>query len=87
MSIEIKIKTWKCNCGFGQDFEPTSELMDLHYNQSHPSLFKNIKENQCPSCLVGVLNAVINDSEAFLVTVDDEDDIETVQKFRDIEHK
>lgn len=71
----IKIKTWKCQCGYGQDFEPTQELMDLHFNVAHPESFKDIKENQCPSCKIGVLERETRDHHLTTVTIDDENDL------------
>ena len=47
----IKIKTWGCTkCNYHQDFEPTGELMNLHFNQSTPFTLSDIQVNECPSC-------------------------------------
>jgi len=75
MKTIIKIKTWKCSCGYAQDFEPTQELMDKHFNIAHPELFKNIQANQCPSCKVGRLILATLDEQLTTVTIDDEDDL------------
>lgn len=45
-TITIKIKTWTCSeCGYYQDFEPTAELMVLH--------FKGVPADVCPACFLG----------------------------------
>ena len=47
----IKVRTWKCpSCAYNQDFEPTKELMDLHFNQSKSFRLGDIQRNECPSC-------------------------------------
>ncbi len=41
-----KIKTWKCpDCGYKQDFEPTAELMAIH--------FPRLPADKCPACFQG----------------------------------
>lgn len=47
----IEIRTWSCpECGYKQDFEPTQELMDLHFNSSPTCKLTNCQENECPCC-------------------------------------
>lgn len=49
--IEYHIKTWTCDdCGYTQDFEPTKELMEKHFNKSARFKLGDIKEGECPSC-------------------------------------
>jgi len=50
MKTEIKIKTWRCGCGYSQDFEPTQENMDLHFNHDRNFPLNGVEANQCPSC-------------------------------------
>lgn len=48
---EIKIRTWSClACGYKQDFEPTKENQDIHFNNDGKFAVNNLKENECPAC-------------------------------------
>lgn len=38
---EFEIKTYKCDCGYKQDFEPTADNMTKYFNQDNA---------KCPSC-------------------------------------
>lgn len=57
--IEYFIKTWSCACGYQQDFEPTQELVDKHFNDDKLFPLDDVKADECPSCklkgLVGSL--------------------------------
>jgi len=44
--LKINVKSWACDCGYYQDFEPTAELMGLHGLGS---------DDTCPSCHDGKL--------------------------------
>mgnify|MGYP001589875351 CR=1 FL=1 len=51
MKTIIKIPTWRCACDYAQDFEPTQENLDLHFNNNKKfPLIESLKENECPSC-------------------------------------
>jgi len=47
----IPIKTYACtSCGYAQDFEPTQELTDKHFNNAKHFRLEDVKANECPSC-------------------------------------
>jgi len=49
--INIKVKTWCCrDCDYKQDFEPTKESMNKHFNKDIRFKVDDIKENECPCC-------------------------------------
>lgn len=49
--IEYKIKTWGCTqCEYRQDFEPTTEAMQIHFNDDPKFRVRNIQAYECPSC-------------------------------------
>ena len=48
--ISYTIKTWRCTCGYAQDFEPTADLMNLHFNQDKGYSLNDVRLNECPSC-------------------------------------
>lgn len=77
----IRIKTWGCDCGYHQDFEPNQELMDLHFNSDVSFRVSNLKADQCPSCAlkgkVGNLVIETNPDKKITMTVMGEEDIET----------
>jgi len=50
----IKIATYTCDvCGYAQDFEPTQENMDKHFNNNNNFNGSGLEENDCPSCVLG----------------------------------
>src|SRR3990167_11270460 len=82
--ITYTIKTYSCSCGYKQDFEPTKELMELHFNSSKRFKVKDIKAGECPSCaLKGVRNNVLNkeaDSQKkIMVRHLEQSDIDTIR--------
>lgn len=48
--ITYDIKTWRCSCGYAQDFEPTAEAMHLHFNQDKSFPLGDVRAGECPSC-------------------------------------
>jgi len=78
----IEIRTWSCpECGYTQDFEPTHELMDLHFNNSPTCQLVNCQENECPSCALRGARLVpmrkeTDPSKKMRMTVMGEEDIE-----------
>ena len=47
----ITIKTWVCpHCGYSQDFEPTQENMNKHFNLDWQFPLNDVKSSECPSC-------------------------------------
>lgn len=72
----IKIKTWSCQCGYHQDFEPIKELM-LKYHQT--------SSLKCPSCKKGKLVVEIDPNKKVTLTVTGEEDIEDEIKALDEE--
>src|SRR3990167_6016366 len=75
MSKIIKIKTWSCECGYKQDFEPTDELMMKNFNRMG---------NLCPSCKTNNLSKEMNIDRKITMTIIDEEDIEAeIQRAKD----
>lgn len=73
----IKLPTWTCVCKYHQDFEPTQELMDLHFNSDIKFPHSNLVANQCPSCLVGSLEKETNPDKKVTITIMGEDELDT----------
>lgn len=48
--ISYPINTWRCQCGYSQDFEMTQENADIHFNSDKKFPVFDLKENECPSC-------------------------------------
>src|SRR3990167_3414925 len=49
--IIFKIKTWTCfECGYSQDFEPTQENTNKHFNSDKEFRIFNLVGNECPAC-------------------------------------
>lgn len=46
----ILIKTFGCSCGYAQDFEPTAEATNKHFNDSKRYMVNNLQAGECPSC-------------------------------------
>ncbi len=76
----IKIPTWRCpECDYAQDFEPTQELMNIH--------FGGIPEGKCPACFMGknqtkevkvcLMNKETNPDKKTTITIMGEDEVET----------
>ena len=81
----IKIKTWKCGqCGYHQDFEPTQENQDLHFNSQMNDRLTNLKVNECPSCKlkkqVGTLVLEIDPDKKTTIAIMDKADVDTMTK-------
>ena len=56
--ISYQIKTWRCSCGYAQDFEPTIAAMNKHFNRDKGFPLTDMAENECPSCaLKGIRGA------------------------------
>ncbi len=78
----IKIKTWGCaDCNYTQDFEPTQELMSLHFNQDDKFKINDIQENECPSCALKgnrrvSMEKIIDENRKCKMTVMGEEDID-----------
>lgn len=51
MALEVSIATWRCSCGYSQDFEPTKANMQTHFNDDKDFPVSNVGEGECPSCL------------------------------------
>ena len=81
MKTIIKIRTWRCSkCDYAQDFEPTQENMDVHFNNDRTFRISNLNENDCPSCALkevkGVMKKEIDPEKKIEMTVMGEEDIE-----------
>ncbi|KKN59596.1 hypothetical protein LCGC14_0540590 [marine sediment metagenome] len=81
MKTIIKIRTWRCSkCDYAQDFEPTQENMNVHFNNDRTFKVSNLKENECPSCALkggaGLLKKVTNNAKKIKMTVMGEENIE-----------
>ncbi len=80
MKTILKIKTWSCACGYAQDFDPTQENQDLHFNNDSQFRLSNLKANECPSCglkgLKGAMTKETNPDKKTTVTIMGEEDIE-----------
>jgi len=76
---EFKIKTWLCDCGYKQDFEPTDERMKEVFSD------KKIKDKTCPSCFVGKLKkATLAKDKSVMTTKETGDKLEELQaKYKD----
>jgi ribosomal 50S subunit-recycling heat shock protein len=77
----IKIETWTCKtCTYKQDFEPTQEAMDLHFNRTSKFRLNNVKANECPCCLLKGENSKmakeVTDKGKITVRIMGEEDIE-----------
>jgi len=74
----FKIKTWLCDCGYKQNFEPTDENMELHFGSG----FEN---KLCPSCKVGKLKkATLAKDKSVMTTKETGDKLEELQaKYKD----
>lgn len=89
--LRFDIKTWSCaQCGYRQDFEPTSELMDVHFNQDKRFPLDNVQAGNCPSCsLRGYKHPLTKETDSdkkMRVTVfDSQDDLSQMKKDLDIE--
>jgi len=79
--MKINIKTWKCECGYKIDCEPTQENMDLHFNSDPQFRVSNLQANQCPSCalrkVVGTLVEETDENKKISVEIMDEDKLDT----------
>lgn len=82
MRTIIKIPTWRCpECDYSQDFEPTQELMNIH--------FGGIMENHCPACFMGknntkerkicLMSKETNNDKKTTITIMGEDELETME--------
>lgn len=84
MRTIIKIKTYRCACGYGQDFEPTQENQEKHFNADPKFKISNLGANQCPSCaLKGILSALsleTDDSKKTIITIMGKDEVDTLEK-------
>lgn len=84
--IEYQIKTWSCQCGYQQDFEPSRLNMHEHFNKDTRFKLNDLKENECPACaLKGTRNSVLireTDSAKKIkhVIQEETDDIEPAKK-------
>ena len=77
----IKIKTWRCvTCDYSQDFEPTQDNCDKHFNSDEKFKISNVKKNECPSCRlkgsIGQMAREINVNKKITLTVMGKEDIE-----------
>ena len=77
----IKIRTWSCSCGYKQDFPPTQENQDIHFNNDRTFRLDDVKENECPSCgLRGIrgkqMVKEIDLDKKTIITIMGEEDIE-----------
>ena len=49
--IKVYLPTWACgSCGYAQDFEPTKENMEHHFNKDKGFPLSDVEANECPSC-------------------------------------
>uniref|UniRef100_A0A6M3Y403 Uncharacterized protein n=1 Tax=viral metagenome TaxID=1070528 RepID=A0A6M3Y403_9ZZZZ len=69
--IEFRIKTWSCECGYSQDFEPISELM----------IKNGFSGINCPSCKKGELVKETDENKKKKMRVREEhDEIEDIEE-------
>ena len=88
----IKIKTWTCKtCTYKQDFEPTQDSMNLHFNQARGFRLSHVKADDCPSCLLrgesSKLVRGVTDKEKMTMRVMGEEDLEQEIVDLDIQKK
>lgn len=78
----FKIKTWSCAiCGYAQDFEPTQQNMNTHFNTNRSFSVHDIFNNECPSCALkgnrsNPLLREVNLSKRIILTIMGDEDIE-----------
>lgn len=79
--MQIKIKTWKCECGYKQDFEPTQENLDSNFNLDPNFRVNNLKANKCPSCALKNKDSNLisenNKNEKIVIEIMGEDELDT----------
>ncbi len=76
----IKIKTWSCACGYSQDFEPTQENQNKHFNSDVSFRISDLKANSCPSCalkgVAGTLALERDPNKKMVISIIGEEEIE-----------
>lgn len=80
----ISIPTWTCSCGYSQDFEPTQENQNKHFNSDFRFPLNDLKVNECPSCgLKGLRNKQMaletRPEKKTIITIMGEEEVDLVE--------
>ena len=76
MPEKIKIKTWRCSCGYSQDFDPNDKEM-------RGKVFPKEKDDTCPSCGKEKLKKETNPDKKAIMAFSDTMSAEEKQEKKD----
>lgn len=78
-----QLPTWRCQCGYSQDFEPTQENIDTHFNNPTNFPLNDLSAGNCPSCAlkgrVGALRKENDPTKKIVASVLEDADIDAKQ--------